>query len=165
MRGDPEILDLLNDVLTAELTAVNQYFADYKMCENWGFRRLAEKFREDSIDEMRDAEMLITRILYFEGVPNLQRLGAVRVGETVHEKLDLALDVEREAIDRLNRGVALCVTKGDNGTRQLLEGILTGEEEHADWLETQLELIRTLGEALYLANQVGRDSSGSGSGD
>ena len=165
MRGDPEILDLLNDVLTAELTAVNQYFADYKMCENWGFRRLAEKFREDSIDEMRDAEMLITRILYFEGVPNLQRLGAVRVGETVHEKLDLALDVEREAIDRLNRGVALCVTKGDNGTRQLLEGILTGEEEHADWLETQLELIRTLGEALYLANQVGSDSSGSGSGD
>ncbi|MDQ3979678.1 MAG: bacterioferritin [Actinomycetota bacterium] len=165
MRGDPEILDLLNECLTAELTAVNQYFADYKMCENWGFGHLAEKFREDSIDEMRDAEMLITRILYFEGVPNLQRLGAVRVGETVHEKLTLALDVEREAIERLNRGVATCVAKGDNGTRQLLEGILTGEEEHADWLETQLELIRTLGEALYLANQVDGGSGGAGSGD
>jgi bacterioferritin len=164
MRGDPEILELLNDVLTAELTAVNQYFADYKMCENWGFGRLASHFREDSIDEMRDAEMLISRILYFEGVPNLQRLGAVRVGETVPEKLTLALDVEREAIDRLNRGVAICVTKGDNGTRQLLETILAGEEEHADWLETQLDLIRQLGEALYLAGQVDLDaSSGAGS--
>ena len=165
MRGDPEILDLLNDCLTAELTAVNQYFADYKMCENWGFGRLAAKFREDSIDEMRDAETLITRILYFEGVPNLQRLGAVRVGETVHEKLSLALDLEKEAIERLNRGVAMCVAKGDNGTRQLLEGILTGEEDHADWLETQLELIRTVGEALYLANQMDDDSGGAGSGD
>ena len=163
MQADPEILDLLNDCLTAELTAVNQYFADYKMCENWGYGRLASKFREDSIDEMRDAETLITRILYFDGVPNLQRLGAVRVGETVPEKLSLALDVEKEAIGRLNRGVALCVAKGDNGTRQLLEGILSGEEEHADWLETQLALIAQLGEALYLANQMDDDSGGSGS--
>jgi bacterioferritin len=154
MQGDPAILELLNECLTAELTAVNQYFADYKMCENWGYGRLAAKFREDSIDEMRDAEALIGRILYFDGVPNLQRLGSVRVGETVPEKLALALDVEREAIRRLNAGVELCVAKGDNGTRQLLEGILSGEEEHADWLETQLALIGQIGEAHYLAQQV-----------
>lgn len=158
MESDPDVLELLNEVLTAELTAVNQYFADAKMCENWGYSRLAAKFREDSIDEMRDAEMLIDRILYLEGVPNLQRLGSVRVGETVPEKLSLALDVEREAIARLNRGVALCTGKGDHGTRQLLEGILAGEEEHADYLETQLSLISALGEALYLAQQVDSDS-------
>lgn len=158
MQSDPDVLELLNEVLTAELTAVNQYFADAKMCENWGYTRLAAKFREDSIDEMRDAEMLIDRILYLEGVPNLQRLGSVRVGETVPEKLSLALDVEREAIGRLNRGVALCTGKGDHGTRQLLEGILAGEEEHADYLETQLSLVSALGEALYLAQQVDSDS-------
>jgi bacterioferritin len=154
MQADPDIVDLLNEVLTAELTAVNQYFADAKMCDNWGYTRLGAKFREDSIDEMRDAEMLIDRILYLEGVPNLQRLGSVRVGETVPEKLSLALDVEREAIVRLNRGVALCTGKGDNGTRQLLERILAGEEEHADYLETQLNLVSALGDALYLAQQV-----------
>jgi bacterioferritin len=154
MQGDPEILELLNEVLTAELTAVNQYFADAKMCENWGYTRLAAKFREDSIDEMRDAEMLIDRILYLDGVPNLQRLGSVRVGETVPEKLSLALEVEQQAIGRLNRGVAMCTGKGDNGTRQLLERILAGEEEHADYLETQLRLVSALGEALYLAQQV-----------
>ncbi len=154
MQSDPDILELLNEVLTAELTAVNQYFADAKMCENWGYTRLAAKFREDSIDEMRDADVLIDRILYLEGVPNLQRLGSVRVGETVPEKLGLALDLEREAIGRLNRGVALCTGKGDHGTRQLLERILAGEEEHADYLETQLSLVSALGEALYLAQQV-----------
>ena len=154
MKAAKGIIDLLNDVLTAELVAINQYFADAKMCENWGYTRLAAKFRDDSIDEMRDAEKLIDRILYLDGVPNLQRLGSVRVGETVPEKLRLALDVEREAIVRLNRGVAMCTGKGDNGTRQLLEGILAGEEEHADYLETQLNLVSTLGEALYLAQQV-----------
>ena len=159
MQGDPDVLELLNSCLTAELTAVNQYFADYKMCENWGYGRLAAKFREDSIDEMRDAELLIGRILYFDGVPNLQRLGSVRVGETVPEKLALALDVEKEAIVRLNTGVALCVAMGDNGTRQLLEGILAGEEEHADWLETQLALVASLGEALYLAQQYDAGAS------
>jgi bacterioferritin len=160
MQGDAEILELLNEVLTAELTAVNQYFADAKMCQNWGYAHLAAHFRDDSIDEMKDAEMLIDRILYLEGVPNLQRLGSVRVGETVPEKLTLALDVEREAIARLNRCVEVAVSKGDNGTRQLFERILVGEEQHADWLETQLDLVRSLGEALYLAQQVDADSSG-----
>ena len=154
MRGNEAIIEVLNDVLTAELTAVNQYFADYKMIENWGYARLAEKFKEDSIDEMKDAEMLIDRVLYLDGMPNLQRLGTVRVGETVREKIELALDVEKEAVDRLNRGVALCREQGDNGSRVLLEGILAGEEEHADWLETQLELIRQVGIELYLAQQV-----------
>ena len=154
MRGDERVLEILNDVLTAELTAVNQYFVDAKMCDNWGYDRLAAKFRDDSIDEMKDADSLIERILYLDGVPNMQRLGTVRVGETVLEKLKLALDVESEAIIRLNAGIAACVEAGDNGSRELLEGILTGEEEHADWLESQLELIRQVGEAHYLAQQI-----------
>jgi bacterioferritin len=144
----------LNDVLTAELTAINQYFVDAKMLDNWGYERLAHRFRDESIDEMKDADELIERILYLEGVPNLQRLGTVRVGENPTEKFDLALALEKEAIDRLNRGIALCTEHGDNGTRELLEKILHGEEEHADWLETQLELVRQIGEAHYLAQQV-----------
>ena len=154
MRGNPVILELLNDCLTAELTAVNQYFVDAKMCGNWGYERLAARFREDSIDEMRDAEALVDRILYLDGVPNLQRLGSVRVGENVPEKLALALDVEKEAILRLNQGIPVCVEEGDNASRQLLERILAGEEEHADWLEAQLTLLAQLGEANYLALQV-----------
>lgn len=154
MQGNPAIIELLNEVLTAELTAINQYFVHSKMCANWGYERLAEHFREESIDEMRDAEALIDRILYLEGIPNLQRLGTVRVGETVPEQHRLDLDVEREAIERLNRGIAQCTVAGDEGTRQLLERILEGEEEHADWIETQLELIDQIGEQLYLAQQV-----------
>ena len=155
MRGSAHVVELLNEVLTAELTAINQYFVDAQMCSNWGYKRLAEHFRNDSIDEMKDAESLIDRILYLEGVPNLQRLGTVRVGETVREKLELALDVEKEAVERLNRGIPLCVTEGDNGSRELLERILTGEEEHADWLEAQLTLIDQVGEGNYLAQQIG----------
>jgi bacterioferritin len=154
MQGDSGVIELLNEVLTAELTAVNQYFADSKMCANWGYDRLAEKFREESIGEMKDADALIERILYLEGMPNLQRLGAVRVGETVPEKLELALELEKAAIDRLNTGIATCVGVADNGSRELLDHILEGEEEHADWIETQLELIRQVGEAHYLAQQI-----------
>ncbi len=154
MKGDKGVIELLNDVLTAELTAVNQYFVDAKMCENWGYARLAEHIRADSIDEMKDAEMLVDRILYLDGVPNMQRLGPVKVGETVVEKLRLALALETEAIARLNKGIAQCVKSGDNGSRELLEKILLGEEEHADWLEAQLELVKQMGEAHYLAQQV-----------
>jgi bacterioferritin len=154
VKGSGEVIELLNDCLTAELTAVNQYFLDAKMCQNWGYERLAEKFREDSLEEMRDAEELIERILYLEGMPNLQRLGSVRVGETVPEKLTLALGVENDAINRLNRGIELCVAHGDNGTGELLRSVLEGEEEHADWLETQLQLIAQVGEANYLAQQL-----------
>jgi bacterioferritin len=154
MQGDDEIIELLNEVLTAELTAVNQYFLDSRMLSNWGFERLGKRFYEESLDEMKDADQLIERILYFDGMPNLQRLGTIRVGETASEKLSAALDLEKEAIERLNRGIAVCTTKGDNGSRDLLEDILEGEEEHADWLESQLELISQVGEAHYLAQQI-----------
>ena len=154
MKGAQAVVDLLNDVLTAELTAINQYFVDAKMCEDWGYAALASHIRADSIDEMGDAEKLIERILYLDGVPNLQRLGSVKVGETVPEKLSLALALEADAIRRLNEGIALCTEVGDNGSRELLVSILEGEEEHADWLEAQLALIQQVGEALYLAQQV-----------
>lgn len=154
MQGHAEVVELLNEVLTAELTAVNQYFLDSKMYSNWGFARLGAKFRDESIDEMKDADRLIERILYLEGAPNVQRLGPVRVGETPLEKLELALELEREAIERLNRGIALCVGHSDNGSRELLEEILVGEESHADWLETQLDAISRIGEQLYLSEQL-----------
>jgi bacterioferritin len=154
VQGDEQVLELLNEVLTAELTAINQYFLDAKMFDNWGYAHLGERFRSESIDEMKDAERLIDRLLYFDGHPNLQRLGTIAIGETASEKLTLALELEREAILRLNQGIALCTERADNGTRELLEDILEGEEEHADWLETQLALIGQIGEAHYLAQQI-----------
>ncbi|MBA3267055.1 MAG: bacterioferritin [Acidimicrobiia bacterium] len=154
MKGRPEVVELLNEVLTAELTAINQYFVDSKMFANWGFARLAASFHDESIDEMNDADKLIERILYLDGMPNLQRLGVVRVGETPVEKLQAAGDLEHEAIARLNRGIALCVDQADHGSRVLLEEILVGEEEHADWVEAQLELIGQVGEAQYLTQQI-----------
>jgi bacterioferritin len=154
VHGDAEIVEILNQVLTAELTAVNQYFLDAKMLGNWGYERLAEKFRDESIGEMKDADDIIERILFLEGVPNLQRLGTLRVGESVLEKLDAALALEYAAIERLNDGIATCVAKGDNGSRALLDHILEGEEEHADWIETQQELVRQVGDAHYLAQQI-----------
>jgi bacterioferritin len=154
MQGNAEIIELLNDVLTAELTAINQYFIDAKMLENWGLKKLGDHFRDDSIDEMKDADELIERILYLDGMPNLQRLGTLRVGETAVEKLELALDLERAAIARLNDGIARCTTAGDHGSRELLEKILHGEEEHADWLETQLAAIERTGLENFLAAQL-----------
>lgn len=154
MKGDAAIIDALNEVLTAELTAINQYFIHAKMCQNWGFMRLAGLIRAESIDEMKHADQIIDRILYFDGVPNMQRLFKINVGETVKEQFGADLDLEKAAIERLNNGVKLCREKGDNGTRELLEGILVSEEEHADWLETQLGLIDTLGETHYLAQQM-----------
>lgn len=154
MKGHDEIIELLNDVLTAELTAINQYFVDAKMFSNWGYERLGAKFREESIDEMKDADDLIERVLYLDGIPNLQRLGTVMVGETPVEKLKLALELEKVAIDRLNKGIAKCTELGDAGSRELLERILEGEEGHADWLESQLELVAQVGDAHYLAQQI-----------
>ena len=154
MRGDPEVIELLNEVLTAELTAINQYFIHSKMCENWGYSKLKEHNYQESIEEMKDADHVIERILDLGGVPNMQRLFSVRVGETVPEQLQLDLDLELAAIERYNRGVALAVAKGDNATRHLLEEQLTDEEEHAAWLESQLELIRQMGLENYLSTQV-----------
>jgi len=154
MQGRPEIIELLNEVLTAELTAINQYFAHAKMQQNWGYLRLAEHTRAESIDEMKHAESVIERILYFDGVPNLQRLGPVRVGETVPEQFRLDLAVEHEAIERFNRGIALAQDTGDNGTSELLAAMLVEEEHHIDYLETQLALINSVGEANYLAQHL-----------
>ena len=141
MQGDAQIIKALNDVLTAELTAINQYFIHHKMCENWGYQKLSKKKREESIDEMKDADRVIARILYFDGVPNMQRLSPVQVGEEPIEQHRLDLEVEVSAVERLNRGIALCREKGDNGSREILEDILTGEEESVDWLEAQLHLV------------------------
>ena len=154
MKGDSDIIDLLNEVLTSELTAVNQYWVHARMCENWGYERLWKKIRAESIDEMKHADELVKRILFFDGMPNLQRLGKVSVGETVKEQFELDLAMEMAALKRLNDGIALCRDKGDNGTRELLESILVSEEEHVDWLETQLELMKNLGETAYLAEQI-----------
>ena len=157
MHGDPEIIEFLNEVLTAELTAINQYFIHAKMNENWGYRRLAKKLYDESIDEMRDAEKVIERILYLEGVPNLQRYGSVAVGETVPEQFELDLQTEVAAVERYNRGIALAVAKGDNGTRELLESRLVDEEEHLDWIETQLRVVSEIGIENYLAQQLHGD--------
>jgi bacterioferritin len=154
VHGDPAIIELLNDVLTAELTAINQYFVHSKMCANWGYDRLAEHARDESIDEMKHADEIIERILFYDGVPNMQRLYPVRVGETVPEQFQLDLTLEMEAVKRLNDGIAACVAAGDNATRALLEKILVSEDEHIDWIETQLETIRQIGEANYLAQQM-----------
>lgn len=157
MNGNPEVIEILNEVLTAELTAINQYFIDAKMLQNWGYEGLGGKFRHESIDEMHDAESLIERILYLDGVPNLQRLSPVRVGENVTEKLQLALQVEIEAVERLTRGIELCSARSDHGSRELLQHILQGEEGHADWLEGQLTLIEQIGTELYQAQQIKKD--------
>jgi bacterioferritin len=154
MQGSPAVIEILNEVLTAELTAINQYFIHARMCDNWGYDRLSEKLRHESIDEMKDADAVIERILYLEGVPNMQRLGPVAVGETVLEQLDVDAELERAAIERYNRGIALAVAEGDNGTRDLFEHQLRGEEDHLDWIESQLELVRQVGLDNYLAQQI-----------
>ncbi len=154
MNGSDAVIESLNEILTAELTTINQYFIHAKMCANWGYERLADKVRDESIDEMKDAEAIVDRILYLDGVPNMQRLSPVRVGETVLEQLELALQTETEAIERYNRVVALCVAEGDNGSRELLERQLVGEEHHADWLEAQLDLVNQVGIENYLGQQI-----------
>jgi bacterioferritin len=154
LQGDPRILELLNQHLTFELTAVNQYFLNSRMCANWGYERLARRHREIAMEEMRDTEALIDRILYLEGLPNLQRLGAVKAGETAIEQIRLALELERTAVGNLNRAVATCTEAGDQGTREFLAAMLAEEERHVDWWESQLATIEQIGEPLYLAQQV-----------
>ena len=156
MKGNAKVIEALNDVLTAELTAINQYFVHAKMCENWGYQRLEERNRKESVDEMKHADSVIERILYLEGVPNMQRLGKVQVGETVPEQFKLDHGLEVEAVARLNKAIALVVEKADNGTRELLEEILVSEEEHINWLEAQLTLIRQVGEQNYLSEQINK---------
>ncbi|MBI2373018.1 MAG: bacterioferritin [Deltaproteobacteria bacterium] len=154
-RGGPGVIDALNEILTAELTAINQYFVHGEMCENWGFGRLHKAIRKHSIGEMKHAESVIERILFLEGVPNVQRLGKVNIGENVKEMLDVDLALEMQAIERLNAAVETCRTAGDNGSRLLVEEILHSEEEHVDWIEAQLELIKQVELGNYLAQQIG----------
>ena len=154
MRGSPEVIDFLNEALTAELTAINQYFAASKIASNWGYERLASQYREESMEEMRDADRLIERILLLDALPNMQRLGAVMIGETVPEQLSLDRQLEEAAIERYRNGVRLCLEHGDAGTRELLEQVLVGEEEHLDWIETQQSLIEDIGVERYLQSQI-----------
>jgi bacterioferritin len=154
VKGDPKVIEMLNDVLTSELTAINQYFIHHKMCENWGYKKLAEKKRSESIEEMKHADSVIARILFLEGVPNMQRLSPVRVGESAVEQHKVDLALELEAVKRLNEGIALCREKGDNGTRELLAHILKEEEDGIDWLEAQLHQIQEIGAERYLAEQI-----------
>ena len=155
MKGNDEVIKVLNEVLTSELTAINQYFIHSKMCEDWGFQRLAAKKREESIEEMKHADAVIARVLFLEGVPNMQRYFSVKVGEDAVEQHKLDLELEYDAVKRLNEGIAICRDKGDNGTRELLEMILKEEEEGIDWLEAQLYLVETIGKESYLSEQIG----------
>ncbi|HYD47029.1 MAG TPA: bacterioferritin [Terriglobales bacterium] len=154
MKSDKRLIDALNLILTGELTGINQYFVHAKMCENWGYQRLAKKNREESIGEMKHADEIIERILYLEGIPNLQRLGKVRVGENVPEQLKLDLGLEVEAVRLLNESIELCNELHDHGTRELLEELLTDEEGHIDWIESQLSLIGQIGLENYLSQQL-----------
>jgi bacterioferritin len=155
MKGNDDVIHLLNEVLTSELTAINQYFIHYRMCEDWGFNKLAAKKREESMEEMKHADVVIARILFLDGVPNMQRYFPVKVGEDAVEQHRLDLEVEYDAVKRLNAGIAMCRDKGDNGSRELLETILQQEEEGIDWLEAQLHLVDTIGTERYLAEQMG----------
>jgi bacterioferritin len=150
MEGDSDIIGLLNEQLTAELTAINQYFLHAKMQENWGLTRLARHTRAESFDEMRHAERLTDRILLLEGLPNYQRLGSLRIGQTVPEQLRSDLAIEVEAVERLRPGIELMRSRGDATSARIFEDILADEEEHIDYLETELELLEKLGEGLYL---------------
>jgi bacterioferritin len=154
MKGNDKIIDLLNDLLTSELTAINQYFLHARLCGHWGFRKLAAFIRAESIDEMKHADLLIDRILFLEGLPNLQRYNKVNVGQDVPEIFRLDLEVENNSVKTLNEGIALCRSINDNGTHDLLQQILVDSEKHAEWLETQLDLIKAIGAENYLAQQV-----------
>ena len=154
MKGDPRILDLLNEVLTGELTAVSQYFLHAKICLNWGFEHLGKKIYAESIDEMRHSDRLIERILFLDGLPNLQKLGKIAVGQTVVEILSSDLAIETQSVVRLNKGIQTARDIGDNGTEELLTRILVDSEKHVDWLESQLELVRQAGEQNYLSQQI-----------
>ena len=154
MKSNDEVIQVLQDVLSAELTAVNQYFIHARMNENWGYKKLSAYIRKESIEEMRHAQDVIDRILYFDGAPNMQKYLKINVGRTVPEQFQNDLEVEYQAVPRLNKGIELARAQGDNGTRSLLETILKDEEAHVDWLEAQLGIIKEIGVENYLAQQM-----------
>lgn len=153
-RSNPKIIDLLNEVLTAELTAINQYFLHAEMAHHWGYERLYGVMRHHSIDEMKHAEKVMERVLYLKGLPNVQRLGKINIGETVPEMFVSDHALEMAAVERLNDSIEICREQNDNGTRLLLEAILASEEEHIDWIEAQQDLIQQIGVENYLAQQI-----------
>jgi bacterioferritin len=154
VKGSQKVIDILNEVLTNELTGINQYFLHAHMLENWGYERLYKKVRKESIDEMKHAELLMERILYLDGLPNVQRIGKITIGETPEEQLRLDLALEKRAVDYLNLNIPVCRLEGDEGTADMLEDILESEEEHVDWLEAQLTLIEQVGAPNYLTQQI-----------
>ncbi len=154
MKGNDEVIQVLQDVLCAELTAVNQYFIHARMCENWGYKKLAEHTRKESTEEMQHAQAVIDRILYFDGAPNMQKYMKINVGRSVPDQFQADLDVEYQAVPRLNKGIEVARNIGDNGTRAILEAILKDEEEHVEFLEAQLGIIKEIGVENYLAQQV-----------
>ena len=157
MQGIPQVIDALNRALTIELTAINQYFCQAKMCGNWGFLKLYEKHEEESIGEMKHAEQLIERILFLEGIPEIARYDVIRVGSDIKQQFENDLQLELNGVKVYNAAVELCTTLKDNGTREILEPILSESEGHVDWLETQLHLIEAVGLQNYLAEQMGSD--------
>jgi bacterioferritin len=159
MKGDLQVIKALNEVLTGELTAINQYFLHAKMCKNWGFHRIAERTYKESIDEMKHAQNLVDRILFLDGIPNLQKLDKLNIGETVKEQIESDLALEFLAVERLKKGIDVCFAAKDHTSRELLEEILADEEDHIDWLETQLNVIKSVGYEYYLAQQLLEHSS------
>ena len=154
MKGDKRVLEALNGILTNELTAINQYFLHARICKDSGYAKLADKVYHESIDEMKHAQELIDRILFLEGLPNLQKLHPLNIGQTLLEQLKADLALENKAIPDLKEAIEVCLEVKDHGTREVLEHILVSEEEHVDWLETQLKLIEDLGLENYLSQQV-----------
>jgi bacterioferritin len=162
MQGDARVIELLNEQLTSELTAINQYFLHAKMQQNWGYTKLAAHTRAESIEEMTHAERLTDRILFLEGLPNYQKLLALRIGQTVREQFEADMGIEVEVVQRLRPAIAYCEEVGDHTSKRLFEEILADEEHHIDYLETQLSLLDGIGEQLYLAGQIEHPTGGSG---
>jgi bacterioferritin len=154
MKGDPKVIAFLNQVLKAELTAINQYFLHAEMCDNWGYYKLGKKVKKESIEEMVHAEKCMERILYLDGTPNMSDYFKINIGNTVEQQFKNDLQLEVEAVKRLNDGIKLCAAQGDNASKTLAESILNDEEHHIDWLEAQLHAIGEMGIANYLAQQM-----------
>ena len=155
MKGDPKVIALLNQVLKAELTAINQYFLHAEMCDNWGYDKLGKLAKKESIEEMMHAEKCMERILYLDGTPNMSDYFKINIGQSVKEQFENDLKLEYDAVKRLNEGVETCAKAGDNGSRELIVKILTDEEHHIDWLEAQLNSIKEIGIENYLTQQLG----------
>jgi len=162
MRGNQEVIDALNDGLTIELTAVNQYFVQAKMVQNWGLQRLGRKHYEESIGEMKHAEWLIDRIIFLDGVPEIARYDVIRAGSNVKEQFEFDLELETKGVNTYNKAIEVCLKHSDGGSRELIEKILVESEEHVDWLESQLDLIDKMGIENYFVTQVGAESDEEG---